>query len=88
MLHEAGIITDKEYRMLDWYRDIRNRAAHEPIFIITIDDFKALDNPNYTTPDSLFDLTTNLLSAIWNTHHKLFSPLFGVIKKPLTQKST
>ena len=83
MLHEAGIITDKEFRMLDWYRDIRNRAAHEPIFNVTIDDFKALNNSNYTTPDSLFDLTTVLMGAIWNKHHKLFSPLFGVIpKKP------
>ena len=77
LLHESGVINDKEFRTLDWYRDIRNRAAHEPLFTLNNSDFDALGNPSYSTIDSLFKLTTDLIGSIWNTNSELFSPLFG-----------
>src|SRR4051794_28612572 len=32
ILNEVGLLPDGFYRILDWFRRIRNRAAHEPFF--------------------------------------------------------
>jgi len=77
LLYEASILTDKEFKTLDWYRTIRNRAAHEPIFRMTEGDFAALANPAYADATKLLRLTTDLVGSIWNKHHELFSPLFA-----------
>jgi hypothetical protein len=82
MLHETGIITDTEYKTLDWYRGIRNRAAHEPIFEITTADLEDLGNPNYSEPDALLSLTINTITGIWNAYFALFTPLFGFVRRP------
>ena len=77
LLYEAGFLTDKEFSTLDWYRSIRNRAAHEPLFDIDESDFARLGNPAYAGLDKLSRLTTDLVGSIWNKHHELFSPLFA-----------
>ncbi len=77
LLHEAGILTDKEFTTLDWYRSIRNRAAHEPLFRIETEDFAALGNPAYASLARLQSLTTDLVGQIWNKHYELFTPLFA-----------
>ena len=77
MLHQAGIISDKEFLHLEWYKDIRNQAAHEPLFKITNESFIKLGNPSYSSPDKLLKLTTDLLGSIWNAHYELFTPSFG-----------
>lgn len=77
LLHEAGVLTDKEFSTLDWYRSIRNRAAHEPLFYIEDQDFAALANPAYANATLLSRLTTDLVGSIWNKYAELFSPLFA-----------
>lgn len=77
LLFEAGVLTEKEFVTLDWYRSMRNRAAHEPLFWVEEADFAALGNPAYADLSKLPRLTTDLLGSIWNKHYELFSPLFA-----------
>ena len=32
LLNEVGIIDDNLYKVFNWFRKLRNRAAHQPIF--------------------------------------------------------
>src|ERR1051325_9240377 len=32
LLHELGLLSDESYSIFDWFRRLRNRAAHEPFF--------------------------------------------------------
>ena len=32
ILNEMGVISDKQYSVYDWFRKLRNKAAHRPIF--------------------------------------------------------
>lgn len=42
ILNELSIITDEEFKVLDWFRKMRNRAAHEALFKITDQDLKKI----------------------------------------------
>ena len=36
LLHETGALSDFRYKSLDWFRKLRNRAAHEPLFEVSL----------------------------------------------------
>ena len=36
VLHEMGLLTDFRYKSLDWFRKLRNKAAHEPLFQVSL----------------------------------------------------
>lgn len=55
LLNEISVISDQEYKVLDWFRKMRNRAAHEALFKLTNNDlakvsYKITKEDNLKTP--------------------------------------
>lgn len=92
LLNEIDCITDKRYQGLNKLRQIRNRAAHEPLFEIIATDLEICEWPanfkpfiDESTPSgragAFFLKLGFLFGAVWNDHNVIFSPLFGEKEK-------
>lgn len=67
ILNELSIITDEEFKVLNWFRKMRNRAAHEALFKITDQDIKNVKiSGNKIQLDSFTYLCTTLILTIVN----------------------
>lgn len=77
LLSELGILSDDEYRLFDWFRKIRNRAAHEALFELKENDFQKINPPEYRSPSKLYDICFGLVGSFWNKHVPIFGPVFA-----------
>ena len=76
ILHELSLITDSEFRQFDWFRKLRNRAAHDPLFEITSADLDLFRGSDYSNPDNFYMVCINLIGGFWNRHVTFFAPKF------------
>lgn len=83
LINEKDLIDDKVYKILDWFRKIRNRAAHDPFFNLsdgdlgTIKDYSQKLSPvDEEDGNHLFMLCLRLIQFIWNRHTEIFVPTF------------
>jgi len=76
ILHEISVLSDELFAVLNWFRQLRNRAAHDPFFDIEADDLKDLTLPRYQTPDGLIHLCNMITKEIWWRHDKQLGPIF------------
>ncbi|MBI3464953.1 MAG: hypothetical protein HY000_18140 [Planctomycetes bacterium] len=88
ILHEMGVITDFRFKSLDWFRKLRNRAAHEPLFEVTPEEIAAHFNQTTAADRSIVadqhgltahgfaQLCVLMIVTLWSDHSKLFSPVF------------
>lgn len=77
ILNEVGVIDDHQYKIYDWFRRLRNKAAHQPIFDIEKKDLCHLRNEKYHDPENFFSLCIILISSLWNDHTKVLTPIFS-----------
>ncbi|MBV9959742.1 MAG: hypothetical protein JO360_15060 [Acidobacteria bacterium] len=77
ILNETGVLPDDLYRIFDWFRKLRNRAAHEPIFSVTKSDLSILKNKKYHDPENLYEFCTVLIGGFWNEHLDILGPVFA-----------
>jgi hypothetical protein len=77
VLHELGVLTDDQFRTFDWFRDLRNKAAHEPVFTITKNRLSSLKNMEFHDPGRFYHLCLSLIAGFWNEHVDLFGPKFA-----------
>ena len=78
ILNEVGVVDDQTYRVFDWFRRLRNRAAHEPLFKLLPEDFQRLRCSD--PPEPLKDFhrfCIFLLGGFWNVHLDVLGPLFA-----------
>jgi hypothetical protein len=61
ILNELEIISDKEYEVLNWFRKLRNKAAHEALFQITYKDLSQINLDNKKVDVSDFTKLCNYL---------------------------
>jgi len=81
LLNELSLIDDKIYRILDGFRKIRNRAAHEASFIITDADWQLLNRgldrfiygESKRKPNDLSHFCQLLIGTIWNENLDILS---------------
>ena len=81
LLNEIGILDDKIFQILDKLRKIRNRAAHEPSFAITTDEWKILniglerfiEGESKKKSDDLAHFFKLLIGTIWNENLDILS---------------
>jgi len=74
LLNELGILDDTLFQILDKFRKIRNRAAHDAIFSITADEWqffnKGLDRfipeESKRKPNDLAHFCKLLIGSLWN----------------------
>jgi hypothetical protein len=76
ILHEIGAIDDREFQRLEWFRKLRNRAAHDPLFQVSPADLNEL-NERYRDPSRLNELCTHLVIGFWNAHVDDLLPRFA-----------
>jgi len=80
LLHEAGVISDREAEVLHWFRKKRNEAAHETGFDVTADDLRLfkdeLTSVPFDTPSNLRLLCHHIVINFWNHHAEFFTNLF------------
>jgi len=75
VLNEMGVLSDRMYKSLEWFRRLRNRAAHEPLFEVTAQDLQIL-REKYPNPDKLHKFMVDLMCGFWNQHTEIFLPVF------------
>lgn len=81
LLHELNHIDDKMYAVLDGFRKIRNRAAHEASFSITTENWQTLNSgldrfisgESMCKPNDLLHFCKLLIGAIWNENLDIVS---------------
>lgn len=77
ILNELGLLNNTEYRSFDWFRKLRNRAAHEPIFSVTQQDLQVIEDPDYRDPKNFYGLCIMFVGGFWNKHLAVFGPIFA-----------
>jgi hypothetical protein len=77
LLHELRVISDSQYKMYDWFRKLRNRAAHAALFEITNEDLQRFRQTSFEHPDQFAVLCVDIFIDLWNSHIPLFAPKFS-----------
>ena len=80
ILHELGILRDEEYRFLDTFRKLRNRAAHEAFFELKLSDLAHLP-PCFRSPNQIYPLCTMFVRQFWDEHEVDLVPSLAPDKK-------
>jgi hypothetical protein len=75
ILNEVGVIRDASFAALDWLRRLRNRAAHDPFFSVTSQDFQQINKE----PRDLYELCLSIVGVFWKTHVDVLLPVFAPI---------
>jgi hypothetical protein len=75
ILNEIGVISDLQLKVFDAFRKLRNRAAHEPLFVVKAADLVAFSE-RFRDPASLYLLCTALVGGLWNDNVAYLAPRF------------
>ena len=84
LLNELNVLDDRLYNILDWFRRLRNRAAHEPFFELTSNDFdfakKSMDRfihvDHIKDINDLNEFCKFLVGTLWNNNLDELVPVF------------
>ncbi|MBA4197184.1 MAG: hypothetical protein C0459_06470 [Chitinophaga sp.] len=76
ILHEIGELTDQDYILYTWFRKLRNKAAHEPLFNLTIADFDPTIKEEYRSIDKFYSVCEDLMLRLWNKNKDILVPVF------------
>lgn len=76
ILHEIGVLNDDDYKAYDWFRKIRNKAAHEPLFKLTNDHLKVVKIGKSIDVENFDELCAALILRLWNDNMQILGPLF------------
>lgn len=76
ILHEIGELSDEEYALYNWFRKLRNKAAHEPIFKITENELKGISTIEYRDINKFQSLCADLMLRLWNKNADILVPIF------------
>ncbi|ELE6591612.1 hypothetical protein NDJ14_16980 [Vibrio alginolyticus] len=77
ILNEIGIISDDDYKVFEWFRKLRNKSAHLPVFEVTKNELKQLSDQQYHDPANFYNLCTIFIGGFWNGHIEVFGPVFA-----------
>jgi hypothetical protein len=83
LLNELGFVDDTLFNILDKFRKIRNRAAHEASFSITAAEWQVLNNglnrfilgESKIKPNNLSHFCKLLIGALWNENLDIVSSI-------------
>lgn len=77
ILNELGVLDDEQFIVFDWFRKLRNRAAHQPIFSVTDSDLSKITSDEYRDPQNFYSLCVALIGGFWNQHIPIFGPKYA-----------
>jgi len=78
LLHEMGILSDNRFRLLNLFRDLRNDAAHEPKFEITMATLQKFPITIKTPHEHeiVFHICAKMAFELWNEHSNVLARYF------------
>ena len=81
LLNEIGLIDDNLFKVLDWFRRLRNKAAHEPFFTLSDSDSDYINKTLKSVPPGkaiggLPRFCFQIVGMIWTPHRKILIPAF------------
>jgi hypothetical protein len=84
LLHEKSLIDDRYFGFMDWFRKVRNRAAHDAFFEFSESDFAKLkttkiigmEGIDLTKPENFKQFGITLVLGFWNCNVQFFAPIF------------
>ncbi len=88
LMNELGLLDDRLYKILNWFRKLRNRAAHDVFFRLESSDLdfanRSIDRfvPNVPEQKDLLRFCQFLVGTIWNRHIDVLRPAFSENKSP------
>ena len=74
ILNEVGVISDEWFRFLDWFRKLRNRAAHDAIFTLSHQDLAHL-HTSVRSPSEFYALCLMFMRQFWDEHRAVLAPV-------------
>ncbi|EGR0130455.1 DUF4145 domain-containing protein [Vibrio vulnificus] len=78
-LRKEQVIDEFQFQVYDWFRDLRNKAAHTPLFRLSDSDFEALvgvvKREQLGVP-SFHLFSIKLISELWNKHLDILGPAY------------
>ena len=77
ILYELSILNAAQFKVLSWFRKLRNRAAHTPLFDLTPNDLVAFRGTSFESVDQFALLCVDIFCDIWNQHAHLFAEKFS-----------
>jgi hypothetical protein len=76
ILNEKGVLSDHHYQLLNWFRKLRNDAAHDPFFELTKDRMSPLADPEMRKPERFCMTCQSILTDLWLTFEDVVGPAF------------
>jgi hypothetical protein len=78
ILHEIGVLSDERYKCLDAFRNLRNKAAHDPVFRLSKTDLQVIkQDTGFDQPEEIHDICQALVADLWNEHADVFGNIFA-----------
>jgi hypothetical protein len=68
LLYEMEILSDYFYTHLNWFRRLRNEAAHEPYFRLTADRLDVFAKPEHRDLSNFHKVCFETLIDLWISH--------------------
>lgn len=75
-IYTTGLINNELYLALNVLKDIRNQAAHDPLFRVKTSDFKKLSE-EYNDPTRFEFTCIEIFAKFWNKYSDLFNNKFA-----------
>ena len=86
LLNEVNAISDTSYRNFEWFRKLRNRAAHDPFFTVSVAELPDIADGQYALPKDIKAISVQLFAGFWNAHVDVFAPVFSPGTASVTDK--
>ena len=77
ILFEMGLLVDEEFKKLNWFRKLRNDAAHEAVFAITPEKLQLFVGTKFADVSQFPLLCMDIFTTLWNKYTDLFSTKFS-----------
>jgi hypothetical protein len=77
ILRELGLLDDESFKKLNWFRKLRNDAAHEAVFTITSDKLQLFAGTKFADVSHFPLLCMEIFMSVWNAYSALFSAKFS-----------
>jgi len=75
VLNEMGELSDDDFKIYEWFRKLRNTAAHEPLFQLSTDDLQNL-NDGFRNVEDFHAVCQDLMLRLWNKNTEILLPIF------------
>ncbi|MDH5898178.1 hypothetical protein [Vibrio splendidus] len=78
-LRKEKVLDEFQFKLYNWFRDLRNQAAHTPVFRLEASNFAELSgmvNKDLLEVKSFHLFSIKLIAELWNKHLDILVPVY------------